>query len=55
MPNDIVGVQQRLEPRLRVQVQRLVESTPVEAEFKRERRIRVKLAGNGTTIGELLF
>ena len=52
MSNDIVGVQQRLEPRLRERVQRLVESTPAEAEFKKERRIRVKLASDGTTIGK---
>ena len=53
MPNGVVGVQQRLEARLSERVQRLVNSTPADARFKRDKRIRVKLSGDGTSIGML--
>ena len=53
MPNGVVGVQQRLEAQLSERVQRLVNSTPADARFKRDKRIRVKLSGDGTSIGML--
>ena len=56
IPNDIPGVQQKLEPRLRDRIQILIVSTPEDVQFKRNKKIRVKLSGDGTTIGtSMLF
>ena len=42
MPNGIHGVQQKLEPRLRERIQHLIAS----AQFKKNKKIRVKLSGD---------
>ncbi len=51
MPNDIPGVQQKLEPRLSDRIRHLIASTPEDAQFKRDKKISVKLSGDGTSIG----
>lgn len=53
-PNGIIGVQQSLEERLLSRVQHLHRVTPPDAAFKEQKTIRVKLAGDGTTIGKRL-
>ena len=54
MPNGIIGVQQRLEDRLRERVKYLDSATPADVPFKVSKNIRVKLAGDGTSIGKRL-
>ena len=54
LPNNIEGVQQSLEDRLRVRIERLVELSSPESEFLRSKKIRVKLSGDGTCIGKRL-
>ena len=53
-PNGIVGVQQCLKKRLEPRVQHLVQETPPSVQFKVNSTIRVKLSGDGTTIGKRL-
>ena len=52
-PNGTHGVQQFLK-RLEVRLKRLVETTPSDADFKVNRKVRVKLSGDGTQIGKHL-
>ena len=51
MPNGIPGVQQQLQSRLRDRLKHLIESTPPDSDFKLNKKIRVKLSGDGTRIG----
>ena len=53
-PNGVVGVQQSLKDRLVVRLNHLIESTPSSASFKVNKSIRVKLSGDGTSIGKCL-
>ena len=53
-PNGMHGVQQSLQERLEVRVKRLVETTPSDAAFKVNRKVHVKLSGDGTRIGKRL-
>lgn len=53
-PNGTVGVQQSLEGRLRERVRQLVKSSALDASFKTDKKIRVKLSGDGTKIGNRL-
>ena len=53
-PNGIVGVQQCLEERLVKRVTYLKHTTPPDADFKLSKVVRVKLSGDGTTIGKRL-
>ena len=53
-PNGTHGVQQSLCDRLSVRLKRLIETTSSEATFKVERKVRVKLSGDGTRIGKRL-
>lgn len=52
MPNGIPGVQQPLESRLRDRLKHLIKSTPDDSQFKLNKKIRVKLSGDGTRIGK---
>ena len=54
LPNEIEGVQQPLESRLRIRIEHLVKSSPPDTEFLQTKRIRVKLSGDGTCIGKRL-
>ena len=54
MPNDIPGVQQQLEPHLRERLAHLIASTDDEQQFKIDKKISVKLSGDGTRIGECI-
>ena len=53
-PNGVVGVQQSLKGRLGQRIQHLVRKTPPSADFKVNRKVRVKLSGDGTSIGKRL-
>ena len=53
-PNGVVGVQQCLEERLVERVKHLKHTTPPDADFKISKVVRVKLSGDGTTIGKRL-
>ena len=53
-PNGVCGVQQSLKDRLLVRLGHLIESTPDSASFKKDKKIRVKLSGDGTSIGKRL-
>ncbi len=53
-PNGTIGVQQRLEGRLRERVRQLVKNSPSSASFKATKKLRVKLSGDGTKIGKRL-
>ena len=52
MPNEIPGVQQKLEPHLTERLKHLIASTDDAQQFKIEKKIRIKLSGDGTRIGE---
>ena len=47
LPNEIEGVQQPLESKLRIRIEHLVKSSPPDTEFLQTKRIRVKLSGDG--------
>ena len=53
-PNGVVGVQQSLKDRLINRIQHLISSTPADVSFKTKKTIRVKLSGDGTSIGKRL-
>ena len=53
-PNNTCGIQQKLEERLSARIQHLILATSPEAEFQREKAIRVKISGDGTRIGKRL-
>ena len=53
-PHGIVGVQQSLEDRLRHRIRHLERTTPPHMPFKVNRKVRVKLSGDGTSIGKRL-
>ena len=53
-PNGTVGVQQSLTDRLHIRVRKLVEVTSADAPSKVLKKVRVKLAGDGTNIGKRL-
>ena len=53
-PNGTCGVQHSLKERLLVRLKDLVELTPPDAFFKVTQTVRVKLAGDGTSIGKHL-
>ncbi len=50
----IVGVQQPLEERLRVRVRHLLQTSRDDAPFLQDKKLRVKLSGDGTNIGKRL-
>ena len=53
-PNGTVGVQQSLRDRLQVRLRRLLDTAPADALFRKSKRTRVKLSGDGTMIGKRL-
>ena len=53
-PNGVMGVQQSLEVRLQKRIKHLESTTPSDAPFKKDKVVRVKLSGDGTTIGKRL-
>ena len=48
------GVQQSLEDRLRDRLTSLVRTTPDDSQFKKDKRVRIKLSGDGTYIDKRL-
>ena len=54
LPNDIEGVQQSLQERLKVRIERLVQISPPDSEFVKSKKVNVKLSGDGTCIGKRL-
>ena len=53
-PNNTCGVQQSLEDRLRLHITHLHKVAPKDAQFRTQKKIRVKLSGDGTNIGKHL-
>ena len=51
-PNDIPGVQQRLESSLKERIKCLIASTSENKPFKKDKKVQVKLLGDETKIGE---
>ena len=54
LPNEIEGVQQPLEERLKIRIEHLVKLSSPDSEFMRSKRVRIKLSGDGTCIGKRL-
>ena len=54
LPNDIEGVQQSLEDRLKVRIEHLLRVSPPDSEFIKSKKVNVKLSGDGTCIGKRL-
>ena len=50
LPNDVEGVQQSLEDRLKVRIDHLVRVSPPDSEFMKSKKLHVKLSGDGTCI-----
>ncbi|KAL9970448.1 hypothetical protein ACROYT_G022824 [Oculina patagonica] len=53
-PGDTCGVQQSIKERLEIRLQSLIKNTPTNSAFKHNRKIQVKLTGDGTNIGKRL-
>lgn len=53
-PNSTFGVQQSLEDRLLIRLEQLQRVAATDAEFRRTKKIKVKLSGDGTNIGKHL-
>ena len=53
-PNNTCGVQQSLQDRLRQRVQHLHHTTSLDAPFRKNLSLHVKLSGDGTNIGKRL-
>ena len=53
-PNGTCGVQQSLKDRLLLRIKQLHKVAPKDAQFRTQKKIRVKLSGDGTNIGKHL-
>ncbi len=53
-PNGVIGVQQSLHDRLLLRVKHLLKTSSPDAPFRKNKKVRVKLSGDGTTIGKRL-
>ena len=51
-PHGTIGVQQSLENRLRIRLQRLLHTSSCDSAFRVTKTVRVKLSGDGTWIGK---
>lgn len=53
-PGDTCGIQQSIKERLEIRLQSLIKNTSTDSAFRQNRKIQVKLTGDGTNIGKRL-
>ena len=53
-PGNTFGIQQSIKERLEVRVQNMIKNSPPTESFRQNKKIRVKLSGDGTNVGKRL-
>ncbi|CAB4026648.1 Hypothetical predicted protein [Paramuricea clavata] len=53
-PGNTFGIQQSIKERLEVRVQNMIKNSPATESFRQNKKIRVKLSGDGTNVGKSL-